>query len=207
MVHPITIPPNFSCKRLFLNLAHFKEQPKEGINSHWEAASEIVYRVRPVELQGRGLCWAGSLSRRFWAQHLNVLRDCWKCLPHCVLSVLLIFLGHHLCLCLESLKHFILLFSGIKVEIHVHSLKWVIVYLCVYVYQGPGFSLSFSFTILSSGLCPCKLQNDFWNSSHHVQVQNGGKSSIPVISPLSGKQKLTQKLITDLSLGSLARTW
>lgn len=72
------------------------------------------------------------------------------------------FLGHHLCLCYESLKHFILLFSGFKVEIYLHSLKWVSVYLCVYVNQGPGFfSLSFCFTILSSGLCPCNCKMTF----------------------------------------------
>lgn len=163
MVHPVKMPPSFSCKRLFLNLAHFQRAAKRR--------HKFPPRRRGVrDCVQRPSCWVAGqravlgreLETRFWPQHLKVLRDCWKCRPHCVLSVLLIFLGLHLRLCRESLKHFILLFSGFKVEIHLHSLKWVSVYLCVCMYQGPGsFSLSFCFTILSSGLCPCNCKMTF----------------------------------------------
>lgn len=50
----------FHVKDYFLIWHIFKEQPKEDINLHREEVSEIVYRGRPVELQGRGLGWAGS---------------------------------------------------------------------------------------------------------------------------------------------------
>lgn len=53
--------PAFHVKDYFLIWHIFKEQPKEDINFHrGEEVSETVYRGRPVESQGRGLCWAGA---------------------------------------------------------------------------------------------------------------------------------------------------
>lgn len=164
MVHPVKIPPSFSCKRLFLNLAHFQRAAKRR--------HKFPPRRRGVrDCVQRPSCWVAGqravLGRepetRFWPQHLKVLRDCWKCRPHCVLSVLLIFLGHHLRLCRESLKRFILnFFQALKwkyICILYNESVFTCVSMCIRVQAL--FSLSFCFTILSSGLCPCNCKMTF----------------------------------------------
>lgn len=117
--------------------------------------------------------------------------------------MLLIFAGHHLCLCLDS-KHFILVFQTLKLEIHLDSLKRVGVHVRVYVYQ-PRLSLclSASFTILSVGLWLCSCKMTFGTPVIIFYVQNrkkeGQESSICVSSLLSGKQRLSRKILQQIS--------